>query len=88
MKHYGDELIDCIVARNQPHQFHDPDNVYFETIARSIEEKLKEFSITAHIINVLKGPVVDTFELELGAGVKVAGVINRTAITCLSCPIR
>jgi len=87
----SDELIDCIVARNQPHQFHDPDNGYFETIARSIEEKLKEFSITAHIINVLKGPVVDTFELELGAGVKVAGVINRTddlSLALKGAPIR
>jgi S-DNA-T family DNA segregation ATPase FtsK/SpoIIIE len=87
----SEELIDCIAIKNQPHQFHDPDNIYFETIARAIEEKLKEFHITAHIINVLKGPVVDTFELELGAGVKVAGVINRTddlSLALKGAPIR
>lgn len=73
----SDELIGCIAPKNQDHT-HDPEEQYFVTIAMAIEDKLKEFNITAKVINVLKGPVVDTFELELGPGVKVAGVTNRT----------
>jgi S-DNA-T family DNA segregation ATPase FtsK/SpoIIIE len=71
------ELISCIAPKENANKNHDPDDEYFETIARAIEDKLKEFNISSHVINVLKGPVVDTFELELGAGVKVAGVTNR-----------
>ncbi len=87
----ADELIDCIAPKNHVHKVHDPDNKYFETIARSIEEKLKEFNISSHVINVLKGPVVDTFELELGPGVKVAGVTNRVndlSLALMGAPIR
>jgi len=85
------ELINCIAPKNQSSHINDPDNSYFETIARAIEEKLKEFNISAQIINVLKGPVVDTFELELGPGVKVAGVTNRTddlSLALMGAPIR
>ena len=74
----SDELINCIAPKNHINDVHDLDENYFKTIARAIEEKLNEFNIAAKIINVLKGPVVDTFELDLGVGVKVAGVINRT----------
>ena len=87
----SNELIDCITQKNQSNQFKDPDDQYFEKIARSIEEKLKEFNINSQIINVLKGPVVDTFELELGAGVKVTGVTNRTddlSLALMGAPIR
>jgi len=87
----SDELISCIAPKNPTNHLHDPDNQYFETIARAIEEKLKEFNILANVINVLKGPVVDTFELELGPGVKVAGVTNRTddlSLTLMGAPIR
>ena len=87
----ADELISCIAPKAHSQKVHDPDNKYFETIARAIEEKLKEFNISAHVINVLKGPVVDTFELELGAGVKVAGVTNRTddlSLALMGAPIR
>ncbi|MBA2404226.1 MAG: DUF87 domain-containing protein, partial [Bdellovibrionales bacterium] len=87
----SEELIDCITQKNQLNQFKDPDDQYFEKIARSIEEKLKEFNINSQIINVLKGPVVDTFELELGAGVKVTGVTNRTddlSLALMGAPIR
>lgn len=86
-----DELIGCIVPKNHSSHTHDPEDQYFETIAKAIEEKLKEFNITAHVINVLKGPVVDTFELELGPGVKVAGVTNRTddlSLALMGAPIR
>jgi S-DNA-T family DNA segregation ATPase FtsK/SpoIIIE len=87
----ADELIDCIAPKTPTNHTHDPDDKYFQTIARAIEEKLKEFNISAQVINVLKGPVVDTFELELGAGVKVAGVTNRTddlSLALMGSPIR
>ena len=87
----SDELISCIAPKLQTNHRHDPDDVYFETIAKAIEEKLKEFNITAHIINVLKGPVVDTFELDLGPGVKVNAVTNRVddlSLALKGAPIR
>jgi S-DNA-T family DNA segregation ATPase FtsK/SpoIIIE len=87
----ADELISCIAPKNQSNKISDPSDVYFTTISRAIEEKLKEFNISANVINVLKGPVVDTFELELGAGVKVAGVTNRTddlSLALMGAPIR
>lgn len=73
-----DELVQSIAPKNRVNVNHDFEDQYFMTIAKSIEDKLNEFKISANVTNVLKGPVVDTFELELGAGVKVAGVINRT----------
>lgn len=87
----ADELIDCIAPVDQSQNVNNPDDSYFITIASAIEAKLLEFNIRASIINVLKGPVVDTFELELGAGVKVAGVTNRTddlSLALMGAPIR
>ncbi|MCM2351769.1 MAG: FtsK/SpoIIIE domain-containing protein [Bacteriovoracaceae bacterium] len=87
----SDELINCIVPKDQTSHQNDPDDGYFVTIARAIEEKLKEFNITSHIINVLKGPVVDTFELDLGPGVKVNAVTNRVddlSLALKGAPIR
>lgn len=87
----AEDLINCIVSKSQSNKVSDPSDNYFTTIARAIEEKLKEFNINAQVINVLKGPVVDTFELELGAGVKVAGVTNRTddlSLALMGAPIR
>ena len=87
----SDELISCITPKDQTNHMHDPDDEYFVTIAKAIEEKLKEFNITAHIINVLKGPVVDTFELDLGPGVKVNAVTNRVddlSLALKGAPIR
>ena len=56
-----------------------PDESYFNDIMVRIETKLAEFKIKGQIINILKGPVVDTFELELGIGVKVSKVLNHEA---------
>ena len=87
----ADELIDCIAPQKVSNTSNDPDENYFVTIAHAIEAKLLEFNIRASVINVLKGPVVDTFELELGAGVKVAGVTNRTddlSLALMGAPIR
>lgn len=73
-----DELVESIAPKHRMNVSHDIEDQYFIVIAKAIEDKLREFKITAHVTNVLKGPVVDTFELELGAGVTVSGVINRT----------
>lgn len=72
-----DELVQCIAPKNQVSETHDPEDQYFITIAKAIEDKLAEFKLSAQVTNVMKGPVVDTFELELGAGVKVAGINNK-----------
>jgi len=49
-----------------------PSETYFSEIVIQLEKKLLEFKIQGKIINILKGPVVDTFELELGPGVKIS----------------
>tara|TARA_R110002072_G_scaffold1989_5_gene16740 strand:- start:216009 stop:218435 length:2427 start_codon:yes stop_codon:yes gene_type:complete len=68
-----------------------PDDKYFEDIIQRIEDKLAEFKIDAEVINILKGPVVDTFELDLGMGVKVSKVTNAEkdlSMALLGAPIR
>ena len=68
-----------------------PDNNYFQRIIDRIEEKLLEFKIEGKIINILKGPVVDTFELELGTGVKVSKVTSSAedlSLALYGAPIR
>ena len=68
-----------------------PDDKYFEDIIIRIEDKLKDFNIDGHIINILKGPVVDTFELELGNGVrvsKVTGSAEDLSMALYGAPIR
>jgi DNA segregation ATPase FtsK/SpoIIIE, S-DNA-T family len=70
------ELISCIKVNPNMTKPKGPDNDYFENIKESIEQKLNEFKIDCRITNVLKGPVVDTFELELGEGVKLAKVLS------------
>ncbi len=85
------ELVECLVPKKTSSVSTNPDSEYFEKISYSIEDKLKEFHVHAQIINVLKGPVVDTFELELGAGVKVTSVtnkINELSMALMGAPIR
>ncbi len=53
-------------------KFVQPEDKYFHDIITKIQAKLGEFKIQGQIINVLKGPVVDTFEWELGTGEKVS----------------
>ena len=68
-----------------------PDNAYFQEIISRLEDKLTEFRIDGRIINILKGPVVDTFELELGAGVQVSKVNKRQedlSLALFGAPIR
>lgn len=51
-----------------------PKSDYYEHIAQAIEDKFAEFNVEGKIVNVLKGPIVDTFELELGSGVRVGKI--------------
>ena len=68
-----------------------PKNKYFENIVDQIEDKLAEFGIEGKIVNVLKGPVVDTFELDLGVGVKISkltGMEREISMALLGASIR
>ncbi|MBI2521789.1 MAG: DNA translocase FtsK [Bdellovibrio sp.] len=68
-----------------------PEQGYFSDIIGRIEEKFNEFKIDGKIIDILKGPVVDTFELELGPGVKVSKVTSISedlGLALFGAPIR
>lgn len=68
----SEELINSLAQQRTNKVSNQPEHAYFQDIIRRLEDKLAEFKIEARVINILKGPVVDTFELELGAGVKVS----------------
>lgn len=68
------DLIKTLEPEGGAAEYIHPDDVYFNGIKDKLEEKLGEFKIDSKVIDVLKGPVVDTFELELGAGVRVTKV--------------
>ncbi len=85
------ELIQCISIDEKEKVINNPDKKYFNEIIENIENKLAEFKIDAKIIHILKGPVVDTFELELGEGVKVSKVTSLTqdlSLALSGAPIR
>lgn len=85
------ELIDCISDNTEHAQVAGPDKAYFDSIMLTIESKLQEFKITGKIINILKGPVVDTFELDLGEGIKaskVKGLEDDIGLALNGSPIR
>ena len=85
------ELIDCISVQSSNSKISARESTYFDKIATTIEEKLAEFKVTANVINILKGPVVDTFELELGEGIKVSKVKNLSedvGLALMGVPIR
>lgn len=86
----SEELIDCVSTTHRV-RVQDPDSGYFSHIGGIIEDKLKEFGINSQVVGVMKGPVVDTFELNLGAGVKVSSVSNRAddvSLALSGAPIR
>ena len=66
------QMIAEIFKRRDLPKISSPKVEYFENIVRQIEDKLAEFGIEGKIVNILKGPVVDTFELDLGVGVKIS----------------
>jgi len=45
-----------------------------DSAAKLVEEKLLEFKIKADVVNVLPGPVITRFELDLAPGMKVSTV--------------
>ena len=69
-----DDFIEGVIGKSKKKKHKNPDRAYFEQITNRIEEKLGEFKIDGVITDILKGPVVDTFLLELGKGVKVSKV--------------
>ena len=71
------EMVECLKPSSRK-IIEEPSSEYFEDIVEKLEEKLLEFKINGSIVNVIKGPVVDTFELELGAGVKVSKLNSIT----------
>ncbi len=81
-----------IAAHPKPNQrISHPDDRYFQDIISKIQFKLAEFRIEGKIINVLKGPVVDTFEWELGAGEKISkltSAVEDLSLALLGAPIR
>jgi S-DNA-T family DNA segregation ATPase FtsK/SpoIIIE len=84
-------LVTTISKRKEVKRVSHPDDTYFDEIIDILEDKLGEFKIEGKIINVLKGPVVDTFELELGSGVKVSkvnGVTEDLSMALYGAPIR
>ncbi|MBC7539245.1 MAG: DNA translocase FtsK [Bacteriovorax sp.] len=66
------DLVKVVSHKKGEQKFSQPDDKYFHDIISKIQLKLGEFKIQGRIINVLKGPVVDTFEWELGVGEKVS----------------
>ena len=84
-------LVTTISKKKDVKRVSHPDDTYFDEIIDILEDKLGEFKIEGKIINVLKGPVVDTFELELGSGVKVSkvnGVTEDLSMALYGAPIR
>lgn len=73
------ELISALSSKANNKINNQPEDQYFVEKIMTIQEKMKEFNINAKVTNILKGPVVDTYELELGSGVKVSRIENMHA---------
>lgn len=88
-KYYG--LVSGLNGKKSEQRIHHPDDKYFQDIINKIHSKLAEFKIEGRIINILKGPVVDTFEWELGAGEKISKLTSAAedlSLALLGAPIR
>ncbi len=84
-------IVTTLSESRDTKQNREPDSEYFEQIIGLLEAKLNEFKIEGNIVNVLKGPVVDTFEFKPGAGVKVSKISNATedlSLALYGVPIR
>lgn len=84
-------LVSVAAAKKTDHKFSQPEDKYFHDIIFKIQAKLGEFRIQGQIINVLKGPVVDTFEWELGPGEKVSrltSIAEDLSLALSGSPIR
>lgn len=84
-------LVKLASHKKQDLKFSQPEDKYFHDIISKIQAKLGEFKIQGQIINVLKGPVVDTFEWELGPGEKVSrltSIAEDLSLALSGSPIR
>jgi S-DNA-T family DNA segregation ATPase FtsK/SpoIIIE len=84
-------LVKLASHKKQDLKFSQPEDKYFHDIIFKIQAKLGEFKIQGQIINVLKGPVVDTFEWELGPGEKVSrltSIAEDLSLALSGSPIR
>ena len=84
-------LVKMGAQRKAETKFNQPEDKYFHDIITKIQAKLGEFKIQGQIINVLKGPVVDTFEWELGPGEKVSrltSIAEDLSLALSGAPIR
>lgn len=84
-------LVRLASHKKQDLKFSQPEDKYFHDIISKIQAKLGEFKIQGQIINVLKGPVVDTFEWELGPGEKVSrltSIAEDLSLALSGSPIR
>ncbi|MEH0861810.1 DNA translocase FtsK [Halobacteriovorax sp. DPLXC-1] len=85
------DIVDTAKESTVDKVSNEPDKAYFEQIITLLESKLTEFKIEGEIVNVLKGPVVDTFEYRPGAGVKVSkitGLADDLSLALYGAPIR
>ena len=85
------QLVKLASHKKQDLKFSQPDDKYFHDIISKIQAKLGEFKIQGQIINVLKGPVVDIFEWELGPGEKVSrltSIAEDLSLALSGSPIR
>lgn len=83
------QLILCL--QDYSEQTKGPDDAYFQEMVEMLQSKLSEFKLDVKILDVLKGPVVDTFELELGPGVKVSkisGITEDLSLALRGLPLR
>ncbi|MEA9356534.1 DNA translocase FtsK [Bacteriovorax sp. PP10] len=84
-------LVKLASHKKQDMKFSQPEDKYFHDIISKIQAKLGEFKIQGQVINVLKGPVVDTFEWELGPGEKVSrltSIAEDLSLALSGSPIR
>lgn len=52
------------------------DDSYIQSNSRRLEEVLRQFGIEAKVTNVQKGPVITSYEVEPGVGVKVQSIVS------------
>lgn len=91
LSYKAEVLIEALAPENGGNTYEHPDDIYFNEIRKKLEETLREFKIDAEVIDVLKGPVVDTFEIELGPGVrvsKVTAIQDELTLALSGAPIR
>jgi len=52
------------------------DDSYIQSNSRKLEQALSEFGIEAKVTSVQKGPVITSYEVEPGVGVKVQSIVS------------